>query len=527
MRSVRVEPHDSAYLTHSWLQCLFGYYPVVFIDARHLEPGSHVGESAFAAEVCVIGAGAAGITLALELSRAGREVVLLESGGFDFEQDVQQLYAGNAGGTFLEPEELYLSRSRVRRFGGTTSHWNGWCRPLDADDFEVRDWIPDSGWPIRRSDLDPYYQRAAEYLDIGSLIQGGPQFFEGDPEFESVYFLLSSPTRFGLKYRSVLAETARTKVILHASAVQAQPTADERAVKRIAASTLDGKRFEVAARHFVLACGGVENARVLLAFNRQQDGIRVPSPALGRYFMDHPIGRVGRMTVALGRRSRMRNFEAIDRPHQPGGARGVVRPRSEVERRQRWSRVLFVFESEGWWNAGEFAPAVARAGMVSARKAGVPGEMEGAPYFGTVAGVVEQRPNPASRVMLDEETDALGIPRVRLDWRLGADDESTLGEAVGSLQRRLGASFEGRMQNRFVAADPWRRAGGSNHHMGTTRMGTSVRESVVDRDCRIHGLDNLHVAGSSVFPTSGTANPTYTIVGLAIRLADRLNGVLA
>lgn len=465
--------------------------------------------------------------MALELERAGRDVMLLESGGFAYEEETQRLYSGHGGGSFLKPEELYLSSSRVRRFGGTTSHWNGWCLPLDAQDFERRAWIDHSGWPLSREEMDPYYHRAAPYLDIGDPAQESPPLFERDAEFESVYFLISPPTRFGIKYREAIAESERIQAVLHANLVAVRATQDARAVERLVASTLEGGRFEVAARHFVLACGGVENARLLQAFNRQAGGVRVESDALGRFFMDHPIMRVGWMAVAHGRRSRM---QAYDRFRRPGGndyARGVVRPRPEVEAERRWARSLFVLARKNWRRAGDFTPAVGEAAAVMARAAGVPGRLEGAPYIGEVRAVIEQRPNRASRITLSDETDTLGMPRAVLDWRLGDDDVRTIEETVDRLQRRLGAAFEGRMQKRFVADDPWRTAGFSNHHMGTTRMGAAGEDAVVDPQCRVHGLDNLHLAGSSVFPTCGAVNPTYTIVALAIRLADRLHRELA
>lgn len=505
----------------------FGYHSPVFIDARDLDFRSQPPGPVFSAEVCIVGAGAAGISLALELDRAGHDVLLLESGGFAYEEDTQSLYAGRGGGSFLKPEELYLSSSRVRRFGGTTSHWNGWCLPLDAQDFKHRAWIDHSGWPLSREELDPYYRCAAPYLDIGELAQESPPLFEQDSEFESVYFLISAPTRFGLKYRQTIAESDRIRVILHANLVEMRAAENKQVVEHLVASTLEGGRVEVAARHFVLACGGVENARLLLVFDREGGGVRLESDALGRFFMDHPITRVGWVAVAHGRRSRM---QAYDRFRRPGGsdyARGVVRPKPEVEAGRRWARSLFVLKRETWRSAGEFSPVVGEAAAVMARAAEVPGRLEGVPYVGEVSAVIEQRPNRASRVTLSDELDALGMPRAVLDWRLDDDDVRTIEETVDHLRRSLGAAFEGRMQRRFVADDPWRTAGGSNHHMGTTRMGSNRADAVVDSRCTVHGVDNLHLAGSSVFPTCGAVNPTYTIVALAIRLADWLHQELA
>lgn len=497
----------------------------MLIDARDLESGSHVGTDAFAADVCIVGAGAAGITVALELERAGHTVVLLESGGLEFDERVQDLYAGRAGGTFLREEGLYLSHSRVRRFGGSTNHWNGWCRELDAEDFEHREWIEHSGWPIKRSDLDRFYPRAAPYLDIGPPIEERLPFLDRDPNYEPIYFLISAPTRFGLKYRQQLERSEKVRVVLHANLVDVSPGGDGTRVDRVVASTLDGRRLEVESGHTVLACGGVENARLLLAL-QQHGGLHIDSGVVGRYFMDHPLMRVGRVTIAHGRRGRMLHFSDVDREDQPGKARALIRPHPELERRNRWSRSLFALHVEGWWHGGDYAKAVARTATTTARLADLPGQVDDAPYFGSVRAILEQRPNPDSRVTLDSESDQLGMPRAKLDWRLTPEDERSIGETVAGLQASLGATFEGRMQNQFHADVPWRRTHGSSHHIGTTRMGTSASTSVVDAACRVHGVDNLHVAGSSVFATGGAANPTYTIVALAIRLADHLDAEL-
>ncbi len=487
----------------------------MFIEARDLERNTQLQT-----EFCIIGAGAAGITLALELEAKGHDVIVLESGGFQYDEDTQKLCAGRAHGTFLDPKQQYLSRSRVRRFGGSTNHWNGWCAPLEPADLEGSDWAEHGGWPISRTDLDPYYSRAAPYLDIEAGFNDVPGFLSDDSVFEPFYFSLSAPTRFGLKYRKLLEQRTRVRVVLHANLTEVLADPSSGAVTSVVASTLEHHRVTVRAGRFVLACGGVENARVLMASAEKEGGVRTESEALGRFFMDHPITRVGHIVLAPNRKAGMATFK--DRDVATGGRRGLLRPLLSVRRERQWQNALVVLDQQRQWHAGSYAKWIAKAGIAGARLAGIPGKVGAAPYFAAVKIAVEQTPNPESRLELLPERDALGMQRVRLRWKILDRDTRAMEQMVDQFRRRIGSRFEGRMRSTLVDGAPWEKAGGSNHHMGTTRMASSAAKGVVDSNSRVFGADNLYIAGSSVFSTCGAVNPTFTIVALAIRLADHL-----
>ena len=478
------------------------------------------------ADVCIVGAGAAGIPLALQLGKKHR-VVLLESGGFEYEPETQDLYAGRQTG--IRTDELV--QARLRYLGGTTGHWGGWVRPMDKLDFEARDWVPHSGWPIARSDLNPYYDRAHHVCRVKDR-KYDPEHWtppklrrQGvvleDPTFHNVVFHTGTgPLRFGTYYREALEKSERIQAVLHANAVDLDTDPEARHVTGIQVSTLGKRRFRVAARHHVLALGTVENARLLLHSDRvQKEGLGNGRDLVGRFFLQHPA--IKKLI-----------FQAPFPTHMSVGRTGLRRDvkittglRPEAARRHLLLNHHFLVHRNEVDDELPLAPEI-RQLMVAM------GEAKAAHPAGWGLMFLEERPeqapNPDSRVTLDDERDALGMRRVVLDWRLTELDLHTLHE----VQRLFLESFRGRgrlygwnegydptrVRRRFVH--------GGYHHYGTTRMHDDPARGVVDARCRVHGIDNLHVAGGSVFPTTGYANPTLTIVALALRLADELERLL-
>jgi choline dehydrogenase-like flavoprotein len=320
-------------------------------------------------------------------------------------------------------------------------------------------------------------------------------------------------------------------------------------------ATLDGRRIELRARAYVLACGGLENPRLLLAANRQlADGLGNAHGNVGRYFMEHPHVVAARAIVADPARIRFYDFDHRLAPRHGQCVVGCINLSPETQRAERLLNydANLTFDNIGAsgfaalrriWNALErrqaprdllgdleaalididdtFAGLLARLGVRSYQPAA-------GGY--RLWSFCEQAPNPDSRVTLDSERDALGVPRIRLDWRLGEQDKDSLRRAIELLASEFGRTGTGRIQLPDWLQDtssrwPDELAGGF-HHMGTTRMADDPRQGVVDRQCRVHGVANLYVAGSSVFPTAGSANPTLTIVALALRLAEDLKTAL-
>ncbi len=496
----------------------------MYIDASEIDR-----DGVIEGDVCVIGGGAVGITLARELMEAGLEVVLLESGSQDFDQETQDLYAGVESGTVLGPDTEYLTETRNRYYGGTTNSWNGWCRPLDPEDLEVRDWVADSGWPIEQEELQTYHRRAARVVQITpfdeaegatptEILPIGPE-----AQIENSFLHCSAPTRFAERFKKAMRHSKNARVLLNSNAVEISTNDEASRVEGISVASLAGNRFRVRSRAYVLATGGIENARILLASNRvQKEGLGNGHDLVGRYFMDHPLLRVAFLVVP-GRASSMKAY-ATTGP-QKRRFRGIMRVRPEVQREHRLLNALAIIKPRKLEFLPDLAPAVGKvAGEILSF-----GDRElttGGTYYGTLGIASEQVPNPQSRVRLADERDELGMPRTRLEWQLTEQDARSVRLTSEILGRNLAASFGGRGKLLVTETEPWPRAYTSFHHMGATRMDPNPKKGVVDVDCKVHGLSNLWVGGSSVFPTVGCSNPTFEIVTLTLRLGDHLNGVL-
>lgn len=523
----------------------------MIIDFRELDSGSQ-----FHADVCVVGAGAAGITLALELARLGVDVCLLESGGLAFAPEIQALAGGEAVGVPYFPLEI----SRLRYLGGSTNHWGGWCTPLNEIDFEQRRWVPDSGWPLGRHELLSYYQRAQRWCQLGPFRYRAEEwedevraFPDLDPnKVESRCWQFSPPTRFGEAYREDLQASERIRVLLHGHVTALEATDDRNAVSAVRINTLEGRSATVRARCFVAACGGIENARLLLLSGWPEGpALGNDNDLVGRYFMEHPHVMAGAI-VAADPRALARTFTVFDRDgiHVVAG----LCPSAAAQRRERSLNcaATLVFDSDGSERGYESYRELmrnARSGRFPDRFAeriwsvmrdlgdvfeGI-SRPEGEPYIGAIGHMgfylrSEQSPNPNSRVTLGSKRDPFDLPLAKLDWRMTSDDKRAQAVTLRLIGEELGRLGLGRLQipDWLLAEDggwPDELSGGY-HHMGTTRMAERPANGVVNADCRVHGVDNLYVAGSSVFPTGGYANPTLTIVALTVRLAEHLHARL-
>jgi len=489
----------------------------MFLDARTLT------ENELTADICIAGGGAAGMTLALDLRASGLSVVLLESGGFRREVEAQRL----SNGRMIGINTWNLRSMRIRALGGATGHWEGWCRPLMPHDFEQRDYVPNSGWPIAYADVLPWYRRACTTLQIGAFAWGAPDRAKATGKallptgsgVEQRYYQFSPPTRFARTYGSDLENAGNVRVIAHANLVDIRLDDDRRRVESFTCRTLAGTGFRVRAGRYVLALGGIENARVLLASRSQQpEGVANGYDIVGRYFMEHPH-YYGSTKLALSASLDLSFFtrHASDLKRADGTVvdiLGALALTPEVAKAERLLNFAATFQPLGKNpETGDLSAATAHALLARGR-----GTFQGA----ELSIRAEQSPLWESRITLAEELDDVGMPRVLLDWRIAQEDDIQMRKALVILGRELGASGIARA---WIPGDAshfrWRPMPGG-HHMGTTRMGVAPSTSVVDADCRTHQVENLYIAGSSVFPTAGEANPTLTIVALAHRLADTL-----
>ncbi|HEY7164660.1 MAG TPA: GMC family oxidoreductase [Candidatus Binatia bacterium] len=510
----------------------------MLVDAAKLS-----SDSTLSFEICILGAGAAGISLARELAKHSFNVGLVESGGFDPDR-AQQLYDGETAGSI--PSDLrYLLTSRMRWFGGTTNIWTGWCRPLDELDFQTRPWVDNSGWPISRADLDPFYERATQFVEVDSFLYTPEQsaleksanWLRSDANLRSRFFHFSPPTRFGTLYRPELVSSSNVTLLLHANIVSLEVDGDGRRVNRVIASGLNGPSFTIEAKFFVLACGGIENARLLLTSNSVlKNGIGNQNDLVGRFFMDHP--HVTRAKALFWPGDEILGiFEGkTENRLFRNRVRAVLSPTEQLQRQKKLLNFSLVIDKKIKMTDARASLADDFWQLDRARTSDIPPRAQASEREIEIR--IEQAPDPENRVVLGSNLDSLGMRRAKLIWRMNELDLHTIEEAFKVIALDLGASASGRVKGlngsyteptRFFDRNTpfdgdrdaqlvlW------HHHMGTTRMHSSQRQGVVDANCQVHGMANLFIAGSSVFPTCGSANPTLTIIALALRLADHLS----
>ena len=534
----------------------------MFIDANSVPR-----HAMLEADICIIGAGPAGISLAREFNGQLFRVILLEAGKLKRHRADQALYKGESVGLHYED----LDQGRSRYFGDSSNCWGGFCRPLDTHDFERREWVPNSGWPITRMDLMPYYQRAHGLLQLGPFEYDPPTWenwidkkdarllaLAGD-RVVNIVSQISPPTRFGRQYRDDIAGSSNVKTYLGANVTEIDSPEAGARVTSVRVHTLAGNSFRVAARTYILATGGIETPRLLLASNRHQPaGVGNQNGLVGRYFMDHPRLLSGSIRFRDSRASS--GIYDLHNAFQGNvTARGVkiaayfgLTP--EVQRAERlgntrcYAKSSYVADDPATYTAiSHLRQAVHGAGSVLERsRSDIVNIITHLPKVTVLAAglklrlpflargfaletIVEPTPLPDSRVTLGPTRDRLGMPQVKVDWRLGEMEKRTIRrtqQILGEDMVRAGAGtvVVGAMDDDQEWPDTLL---GCWHHMGTARMADDPSQGVVDAQCRVHGMENLFIAGSSVFPTCGSDFPTITIVALALRLADHLKAQYA
>jgi choline dehydrogenase-like flavoprotein len=561
----------------------------VIIDGLDLPHGARL-----TARVAVVGAGPAGIVAALELGEAGIDVLLLESGRWRPDRRAEDL-----GRSLLVDPRVHSPASITtrRQVGGTSAIWGGRCVPFDPIDFEPRAYITDARWPIDYETIRPYFQRACDWLRCGRAVFDAdavpelrgrplvPGLVDGEVrtcELER----WSLPADFRREYGQRLRRARNVRLVTGVACTRVVCDPERARVSHLEARGLDGRHLEVRGHRYVLACGGLETTRVLLASPTPGGGaVGDHSGHLGRWYMAHVEGGVAAV-----------QFTTPPQATQYGYVRDVdgvyVRRRvtfaPEAQREHRLPNVV------GWLANPELADPSHRSGPLSciylvlaspvgrwfapeAQRRSLTGDhVPGAPYGVSWQGPVrahlanlagdaratlrvltgfglhrclpgrhapgffvgsptntyplqyhaEQRPNRDSRVTLAEVRDALGMPRLKVDLRFtDADVDGVVRahERWDAYLRDTGVGYL-RYPSRDVSREVWERIGGGFHQSGTTRMSARAQDGVVDRNLAVHGFDDLFVASSSTFVTSSQANSTFTIIALALRLADHLRG---
>jgi choline dehydrogenase-like flavoprotein len=543
-------------------------------DAQQIENGATLN-----ADLCIVGGGAAGITLALHCLKAGSSVLLLESGGEREEASTQALYEGEVADPALHaPPDKY----RRRAFGGSTALWGGRCVPFDPIECAARPWLGLAAWPIAYADIARHYPLANMLCEAGSYAYTAESAFpegmrpmlagfRGRDFTDTTLERFSRPTDFARRYRGELAASEGLRVLLHANVTELLTAGDGSIVQALRVRTLGGRNFTVRTGQVVLAMGGLEIPRLLLASrDRHAAGIGNLYDQVGRFYMCHIAGTLGEIRLRLPQSeifhgyqrtpegiycrrrfaltaeaqaglgignfvARLHHPRIPDPAHRTGplSALFLAKPFISYEYSKRlhgdgpvpariWAAHLRNLALDPFATAGFLAHWLRRRSFASRKFPTVIIRSKSRSY--SLDFHAEQLPNPASRIQLTQARDALGQQKIRVDWRSSAADLRTVGLAARSLARDLAASGCGifSFDDQEVAVSALRDGAYGGHHIGTARMSHTPQTGVVDADCRVHGLRNLFIAGSAVFPTSGQANPTLTIVAMALRLAEHL-----
>jgi choline dehydrogenase-like flavoprotein len=460
----------------------------------------------FKPKVIVIGSGPAGVTIARKLGAAGIPVAVFEAGAADYTEESQDFYKG----TTVGDPYFDLDVTRLRHLGGCSNHWAGWCRVMDAVDFEPKAWVPDTGWPIRRTDIEPYLDEVHDILDLVPFRDDVPI----SDDIRWVQLIKSPAVRFGEKFGPEIEASKTIALVLDTYVTELQGDGSKITGAKIWSA---GRDQGVATADYYLPCtGGLENSRLLLWSNERSNGGVVPhAEALGRYWMEHPQFEGGNAIMNNPDQFEMDDVsEAFFSPSLQ-----AMRERQIMNFGVRFIKMPY---HGAKWLVAELACLAPETAEWTAESIGAKLRCAAQLYVGW-----EQSPRADNRVALSASArDALGIPRIELHWKKSELEHRTLLEGLRLFGETLAAKNYGRVRiaDWVLNGDPYptdqELAG--HHHMGGTRMGDDLTRSVVDRNCKVHGMENLYVGGSSVFATSGQCNPTTTIVALSARLGDHL-----
>lgn len=536
----------------------------MIVDGSALPPGIEREH-----DLCVVGSGIAGILLVTELAQSYRDICIIESGAWKPDDDTQSLYALNSVGYPIRKHY----QSRIRYFGGSCNIWAGRAMMYNEIDFMPRPWLDNISWPIEFSELDRYYASATEYLRLPSYDKLKAENWRAalsdfeislvqSPHFKAnVSLFAKAPARFGFKTKYYKAIRSSSAITLYVNSNVVNLHLDEylSSVVRVDVACLNGVRYAIRAKTVVLACGGLENTRILLASDKQMPhGIGNHSGLLGGYYMDHPravFGRVklskklkldhllgmpvkgGKMQLGIGLSEKIQaeegllnNYLTLEPCYSIGSMELYEAFVKLMKRllRKGYSGKRFDFKNQEMAEVPEMIYLLTPKELLPHfiyytyyKYSRLVKHVVANLTHLSIVNYSEQEPDMASRVYLDNEKDRLGMPKLALDWKLSDRSLNSSLRLMHLIDKHFRSRGAGFVEENLVEIKelPYTDA---SHHLGTTRMSADPEGGVVNVNCQVHGVNNLYVAGSSVFPTAGHANPTLTIAAMSLRLADHL-----
>jgi choline dehydrogenase-like flavoprotein len=448
-------------------------------------------------DYCIVGAGPAGITLAIKLAKKNKKILLVEGGGTEISHESQSLYEGEVVGD----EYLSLDTCRLRYFGGTSNHWSGVCRTFDEIDFLSRPKFHLYEWPIEKSDIDKYLTEAFNILEINNI---KPDKKINNWHIKKVHFEKSPPVRFKDKYFDQIKNSNNIFLTLNTNCINFE-TNGKLITKVVLKNNFEKK---IKSENFILSTGGIENSRILLWSNELSNGEIVKNTSsLGKYWMEHPNFDVGE-AIFFGKDKfdYFNDFLVIE--DQKKIDLGILNNRIRFKRSQT-SLEKNILELSC------YAPKLLKFLKLNREK-----------ICGSVIQAVwEQEPLKENKITLSKKLDYLGVPRTKLYWKKTENDLINVKKSLEVFASTFIRENIGRIKiypyvnnGNFPSSDNL----ASSHHIGGTRMSDNPNNGVVDKNCKVHGQENLYILGSSIFPTGGYTNPTLPIIQFALRLSEHL-----
>lgn len=507
-------------------------------------------------DVCILGGGVAGIVLATELSKTNVKVVVLESGGEQFDMAKQALYSANLYPKSF-PDPTY---SRLRYLGGASNHWQNNTAPLDPIDFDVRSWIPNSGWPITFDEINSYYPLAADYCGTSKDGYGTEQWSQSLNQSDLVNnsSILETgiskfavpPTRFFAKYGDALKKSKSATIIENANVVNVKYDKDSKAITEVYFESSPGKSHSIKAKKFIMCFGGIENARMLLEFNdKNNQALGNHHDNVGRYFMEHPVVRAANLFTTESEKFGLYQGTMLDQRYVSGYfklSEKTLRSKQTCNLRMPLINASNYALSDGISSFHEMKQSFSQSEIpdhFGSHLINMLGDLDmvieavsrkgfDTPMFDhadELGGfemqlMVEQSPERDNRITLSEEKDSYGIRKINIEWVLSETDKKRMWKSLGITANELSRLGLGRLKLLKEREDRiWGdQLSFGNHHMGTTRMSDSSKHGVVDKNLKVFGTENFYISGCSVFPTGGHVPPTLTLVALSVRLAEHL-----
>jgi choline dehydrogenase-like flavoprotein len=481
------------------------------------EAWPRVAEASY--DVCVCGTGPAGITIARKLAANGKRVILLEAGGISYSDQSQEHFKGKS----LGKNTFWWLETRVRYFGGCSNHWSGICAIIDRFNDEVTDEGRLPGWPIARAEVVRHVEEGKQILDIpGADFSRAKVAGFDSPWFDKYVRFFSPPTRFAQKYGDELRHSELIDTFYNANLVDLKLSDDQARIKHVLVRNYNDKTVTVTARQYVLALGAIENVRALLNANSQMSaGIGNANGMVGRCFMESLAVQLGRFVVTDetffkdGSVNIVPTKEMVEQKHINNCVVHYT-PNDKVKSYTGRTRLIKNFLRD----TACLSPALTNLAR-HVHEFNCPGD-------GIVFSLIEQEANPNSRITLSDDVDSFGLRRVQMNWQFSERDYKTMRVAAIESAKEMARLNRARAQLFPYILDPSLEItdiGVNGHHMGVTRMSADPRYGVVDGNCKVHGIDNLYVGGSSIFPRCGGRNPTMTIVLLSLRLGEYLSSV--